>query len=126
VDIASTRLVAFKGGSEGRHHDRQRECQAWRRIWSAIAPLQSAGKIRVLAVALPERFSSLPDTPTATEADFPGVEILFWFAISEPSGLPDNVVQSISMVPFFHTGSEMPEYGGREKDGIQELWAVKS
>ncbi len=146
VDIGGTRPVASKGGSEAITMTAGGNVMLGAGSWSAIAPLASADKIRVLAVASPERFPSLPDTPTAAEAGFEGVEILFWFAISGPAGLPDNVTQAwsegleavtkdaefvkslsnIGMVPFFYTSDEMEEYVSREKGVVQELWAPKS
>jgi tripartite-type tricarboxylate transporter receptor subunit TctC len=59
--------------------------------WSAIAAPLSAGKLRVLAVAGPDRWPRL-DAPTTAEAGFPDIEVAFWIGISGPPGLPADIV----------------------------------
>ncbi|ESR23780.1 Bug family tripartite tricarboxylate transporter substrate binding protein [Lutibaculum baratangense] len=145
VDVANTRPVASKGGSEAVTMTAGGNVMLGAGSWSAIAPLESAGNLRVLAVAAPERHPGLPDAPTTAESGFPGVEILFWFAISGPAGLPDEVVsewsealeavtqdpellatlRNIGMVPYFHAAGEMRDMVTSEKAVVEDLWAVK-
>jgi tripartite-type tricarboxylate transporter receptor subunit TctC len=47
-----------------------------------------AGKLRALAVAAPKRAPALPDVPTTTEAGFAGVEMITWYGLFGPPGLP--------------------------------------
>lgn len=47
-------------------------------------PLNKAHKLRILAVASPQRVSSLPDVPTVQEAGVPGFESTTWFAVMAP------------------------------------------
>ncbi|KAB2892136.1 MAG: tripartite tricarboxylate transporter substrate binding protein [Burkholderiaceae bacterium] len=54
------------------------------------------GKIRVLAVATPQRLSILPDVPTMAEAGVPGFEAYAWQGFVGPAKLPDAVVQRLS------------------------------
>ena len=92
VDVAKTRAVALKGGAEAVTMTAGGHVRLGTGTWSAIAAPLSAGKLRVLAVAGPERWPRLPDAPTTKEAGLPDVEVLFWIGISGPPGLPADIV----------------------------------
>ena len=92
VDVAKTRAVALKGGAEAVTMTAGGHVRLGTGTWSAIAAPLSAGKLRVLAVAGPERWPRLPDVPTTKEAGFADVEVLFWIGISGPPGLPADIV----------------------------------
>ncbi len=92
VDVAKTRAVALKGGAEAVTMTAGGHVRLGTGTWSAIAAPLSAGKLRVLAVAGPERWPHLPDALTTKEAGFPDVEVLFWIGISGPPGLPADIV----------------------------------
>ena len=92
VDVAKTRAVALKGGAEAVTMTAGGHVRLGTGTWSAIAAPLSAGKLRVLAVAGPERWPRLPDAPTTKEAGFADVEVLFWIGISGPPGLPADIV----------------------------------
>lgn len=62
---------------------------------SAMAQIK-AGKLRALAVTGPERLSSIPDTPTPTEAGLPGYEVLGWFGLYAPKGTPPEIVSLLA------------------------------
>ena len=47
-------------------------------------PLAEGGKIRILAVASPERAAALPQVPTIAESGFPGFRSITWFAMAGP------------------------------------------
>ncbi|GAD21294.1 tripartite tricarboxylate transporter substrate binding protein [Acidovorax sp. MR-S7] len=55
-----------------------------------------SGKIRVLAVATPQRLSILPDVPTMAEAGVPGFEAYAWQGFVGPAKLPEAVVGKLS------------------------------
>ena len=50
------------------------------------------GKLKVLAVAANKRASALPEAPTTAEAGFPGVEMLTWYGLLGPAGLPKPIL----------------------------------
>lgn len=62
---------------------------------SAARGLHDAGKIRIIAVAEPKRFSELPDIPTIAET-VPGVEMGSFVALVVPAGTPQAVIDKIS------------------------------
>jgi tripartite-type tricarboxylate transporter receptor subunit TctC len=62
---------------------------------SAARGLHDSGKIRIIAVAEPKRFSELPNIPTIAET-VPGVEMGSFVALVAPAGTPKAVVDKIS------------------------------
>ncbi len=59
-------------------------------------PHIKAGKIRVLAIAAPERSPQLPDVPTMSEAGLPGFEAEFRYALLAPAGTPRDVIARLN------------------------------
>ena len=61
------------------------------------APLQliKAGRLKLIAVASPQRLKSLPDVPAIAET-LPGFTSVTWFAIAAPPKTPANVVDKIN------------------------------
>lgn len=55
-----------------------------------------AGRLKALAVTSNARLSALPQVPTAVEAGLKGFTLDSWFALYGPSGLPADVVQTLS------------------------------
>lgn len=55
-----------------------------------------SGKIRMLAVAAPNRLPSFPDVPTMAEAGLPKVQASTWPALFVPAGTPKDVVQLLN------------------------------
>jgi tripartite-type tricarboxylate transporter receptor subunit TctC len=51
-----------------------------------------SGKLRALAIADSKRSPLLPDVPTTAEAGFPGIEMLTWYGLFGPKGMPPEVV----------------------------------
>jgi tripartite-type tricarboxylate transporter receptor subunit TctC len=54
-----------------------------------------AGKLRALATAAKSRWMGLEDVPTFAESGYPDLEILGWFALCGPAGMPDNIVRRL-------------------------------
>lgn len=55
-----------------------------------------AGKLRVLAVATPQRLAILPDVPTMAEAGVPGFEAYAWQGFVGPAGMPAAVLDRLN------------------------------
>ncbi len=62
----------------------------------ASLQLIKAGKLRALAVTMPERISQLPDVPTAAEAGVTGIEVASLFGVMAPAGTPAPIVQKLN------------------------------
>lgn len=54
-----------------------------------------AGRVRVLAVTLPERVPMLPDVPTVAESGFPGFDAAVWYMLMAPPGTPAAVTERL-------------------------------
>ena len=55
-----------------------------------------AGKLRPLAVTVPQRSAALPDVPTMDEAGLPGFRSVVWWAVLVPRGTPGEVVARLN------------------------------
>jgi len=72
------------------------------RIDLALIGLSSAkmqvdsGKLRAYAIAAPQRWSLMPDVPTAEEAGLPGFEVRSWFGMFAPAKTPPAVIDRLS------------------------------
>lgn len=62
---------------------------------SAMLPMVSAGKVRILAVMNKSRASLLPDVPTVAETVLPSMEASAWFGILLPKGTQPAVVEEL-------------------------------
>jgi tripartite-type tricarboxylate transporter receptor subunit TctC len=54
-----------------------------------------SGRLRVLAVTTPKRWSELPDVPTLAEAGVAGYEATLWLNMAGPAGMPAEIVQRL-------------------------------
>lgn len=59
-------------------------------------PHVESGKLKVLAVSLPERCECAPDVPTMAESGYPDIVQSSWIGLLAPSGTPDAIVQRMS------------------------------
>jgi tripartite-type tricarboxylate transporter receptor subunit TctC len=62
----------------------------------SLLPFITAGKLRVLAAASPERHRLLPDIPTFAELGYPKMDISLWYGIAAPADTPRSVVQRLN------------------------------
>ena len=53
-----------------------------------------AGRLRALAVTAPRRLAALPDIPAVAEA-LPGFELVGWYGVIGPAGMPEPVVAKL-------------------------------
>ena len=58
----------------------------------ALADFIPTGRVRILAVTGPKRSALVPDVPTVAEQGYPGYEVLNWYALVAPTGMPEPVM----------------------------------
>jgi len=58
----------------------------------AVRGQVQSGDLRILAVATAKRWPSLPDVPTMMEAGIPDFEVLGWYGLVFPAGVPAPIV----------------------------------
>ncbi len=85
-------------------------------------PRHREGKLRVLAISSKERMTAAPDIPTMDESGVPGVDVLGWWGVAVPAGVPQPIKDKISSA--FLKMAEKPE----TKDWLSNLggdpWVV--
>ena len=60
-----------------------------------ILPHVRAGKLKALAIAIPQRSPLAPELPTVAEAGYPGFTSLSWYGLVAPGGTPPAVVDRL-------------------------------
>ena len=58
--------------------------------------LLDGGKLRALAVTGPQRSTHFPNVPTLAEAGLPGYELVNWYGIVGPPGMPEEIVKHLN------------------------------
>jgi tripartite-type tricarboxylate transporter receptor subunit TctC len=61
----------------------------------ALGNLQ-AGTLRAIAVLSPQRFSLLPDVPTANESGLPGIQSVLHYGVLAPAGTPRPIIDRLN------------------------------
>lgn len=61
-----------------------------------VTPFVQAGRLRPLAVTSRNRLESMPDLPTLSESGMPGFELLSWYGIWGPAGLPASITDRLN------------------------------
>ncbi len=62
----------------------------------AAMPYIKEGRLKVLAQTLPDRWSDMPSLPTVTQAGVPGYQVVIWYGLIAPKGLPPDVQQKLN------------------------------
>lgn len=73
-----------------------------------------AGRVRALAVTMPQRVEWLPDVPTVAELGFPGFDANVWYMVMGPPGLPAPIVER--WVAGVNRALNMPDIRARVRD----------
>ena len=55
-----------------------------------------AGKLRVIAVASPERIAALPNVPTVSESGLPGFDVVLYYGLAAPGGTPRPIIDRLN------------------------------
>ncbi len=86
-------------------------------LYSEVAPLIKAGKLRALAVTSRSRFSALKDTPTVAESGYKDFEMSIWVGAFGPSKIANSMTKQLEI--WFYTALQSPEL--KSKLMAQEL-----
>ena len=60
-----------------------------------LRTITDAGRLRILATAVPRRAGRHPDVPSSAEAGFPALNVSTWWALVGPRGMPKAAVDRI-------------------------------
>ena len=61
-----------------------------------LMPHVKAGKLRVIAVASPQRLQVLPDVGTVAEQGYPGFETTQWYGLNAPAKTPAAIIKRLA------------------------------
>jgi tripartite-type tricarboxylate transporter receptor subunit TctC len=62
----------------------------------SLLPFITAGKLRALAAASPQRHRLLLDIPSFAELGYPGMDIALWYGVVAPGGTPQAIVRRLN------------------------------
>ncbi|WP_233146196.1 tripartite tricarboxylate transporter substrate binding protein [Pigmentiphaga sp. NML080357] len=62
----------------------------------AAFPYMKSGRLKVVAETLPKRIQAEPSIPTVAEAGLPGYEVVVWYGLIAPKGLPADIQQRLN------------------------------
>jgi tripartite-type tricarboxylate transporter receptor subunit TctC len=62
----------------------------------SLLPNITAGKLRPIAAASPQRHRLLPDIPSFAELGYPGMDIALWYGVVVPGGTPAPIVERLN------------------------------
>ena len=88
--------VPYKGGGPAAIAVTSGEVEMIFAVYQNVTSLVKAGKIRMLAVAGPKRWPTLPDLPTVSEAGVPGFAVDNWYGLVAPAKTPKAIVAKIN------------------------------
>ena len=88
--------VPYKGGGPAAIAVTSGEVELIFAVYQNVTSLVKAGKIRMLAVAGPKRWPTLPDLPTVSEAGVPGFAVDNWYGLVAPAKTPKAIVAKIN------------------------------
>ena len=82
------------------------------------------GKLRGLAVVGKERHPLIPEVPTFTEAGYGNYEMVYWFGLMAPAGLPPAVLIDLARVEFDDrcAAAAPGTQGGRFERELARAW----
>ena len=97
--------VPYKGASIALTHILGGEAEMVMVTVPATIPFITSGRLRGLAVLVPERLPTLPNVPTTAEAGMPELVINTWYGLFAPAGVRPEIIQRINseVVKFMHT-----------------------
>lgn len=97
--------VPYKGASIALTHILGGEAEMVMVTVPATIPFINSGRLRGLAVLVPERVPTIPKVPTTAEAGMPELVINTWYGLFAPAGVRPEIIQRINgeVVRLMHT-----------------------
>lgn len=88
--------VPYKGASIALTHILGGEAEMVMVTVPATIPFINSGRLRGLAVLVPERVPTVPNVPTTAEAGMPELVINTWYGLFAPTGVRPEIIQRIN------------------------------
>jgi tripartite-type tricarboxylate transporter receptor subunit TctC len=61
-----------------------------------LLPMARGGGVKALAVTTAKRSAAAPDIPTAAESGVPGLNVVSWYGMWGPKGMPTDLVMALN------------------------------
>lgn len=92
--LAKTQIagVPFAGSGEAARNVSPSGVQGAFAFYAQAKPLADAGKVRALAIAMPQRISSWPEVPTMQELGFPNFDYRGFVGLAAPAKTPAPII----------------------------------
>ena len=87
--------VPYKGGNQALNDTISGQVAMYFPGVPVALPMVKAGKVRAFATTGPKRLPALPDVPTVAEAGIPGYQVILWYGLLGPAGLPTEITHKI-------------------------------
>ena len=91
-----TTHVPYKGGAQGVTDLLSGEVQFAFSTMGLAQPHVQSGRLRMIAIGAPKRYSRLPNVPTVAESGVKGYEASQWYGVVAPAGTPAAVVNKLA------------------------------
>lgn len=89
-------IVQYKGAGPAVIDVRSGQVDAICDLPTTTSSLIRSGELRAYLLTAPQRMTSLPDVPTATELGVPALAIGVWFGLYAPLGTPKPVIATLN------------------------------
>jgi tripartite-type tricarboxylate transporter receptor subunit TctC len=98
ASMAGIRLthVPYKGGAAALLDTISGRIDVFMATIAEALPQVRAQKVRALAVTTATRLRALPDVPTVAESGVPGYEVVQWYGLIGPKGMPAPIVERLN------------------------------
>ena len=87
--------VPYKGGNQALNDTISGQVAMYFPGVPVALPMVKAGKVRAFATTGAKRLPALPDVPTVAEAGIPGYQVILWYGLLGPAGLPTDITNKI-------------------------------
>jgi tripartite-type tricarboxylate transporter receptor subunit TctC len=90
------RKLPYKGGAPALTDTIAGQTDLCFNVVAGTLPHVKSGRLRAIAVTSARRMPSEPDIPTVAESGVPGYEVVQWYGIIGPKGLPASIVTRLN------------------------------
>jgi tripartite-type tricarboxylate transporter receptor subunit TctC len=88
--------IPYKGGSQAMVSLMGGQVQLMFNNTPEVLPQMNSGRLKVLAIASPQRLPLMPDIPTVAEAGLPDFSVSLWYGLMGAKGIPQPIVEKLN------------------------------
>ena len=86
-----------------------------------LLPMARTGQVKGLATTTSKRSTLAPEIATAAESGMPGLQVIAWYGMWGPAGMPDEIVRRLNAVSAEVTG-ELAGAGRLANIGVEPVY----